>query len=75
MRTLRSFGATRRRTPLFFGFSPSFQVRKSWFAYVSTSLSSSEAIVATTSWIPDLFSRSVSFVSSALRVAAGRMFA
>jgi hypothetical protein len=36
---------------------------------------SSEATVATTSWMPDLASRSTSLGSIALRVAAGMMFA
>jgi hypothetical protein len=65
MRTLRSAGATSSNTPLFFLASPSFQARNSWFAKVSMSPPCSDFTVATTSWIPDLSSRSFNLVSIA----------
>src|ERR1700687_3440065 len=75
MRTRRSFGATSNNTPLFFVFSPSFQLRNSSLAYGSISWPSSEATVATTSWIPDFVSRSASFCSIAVRVSVEIIFA
>src|SRR5215831_16442211 len=75
MRTLCSFGATSSSTPLFFAFSPSFQVRKSSLAKGSISWPWSEPTVATTSWMPDLVSSSASFDSRASRCWAERILA